>query len=145
MTSATGSGLFRHNVVSLFLAGAISVLVFQNGVIAILNALGYAPPPFGYARTQPFNIPQIWSFAFWGGVWGIVFGLAESKFPKGVGYYVAAFLFGAIFPVAVLWFIVLPLKGQPVAAAWDIKRMWVHIVHHGAWGLGTGILLRWRA
>jgi hypothetical protein len=143
--TSTSSKLFRHNILSLFIAGAISVIVFQMGAIAILNALGYANPPFGYAKTVPLGVPQIWSFAFWGGIWGIVFGAAETRFPEGASYYVAAFLFGAIFPVLVLWFIVLPLKGQPMAAGWDVTRMVVHIIQHGCWGLGTGILLKWRA
>src|SRR6266481_4998642 len=126
--TSTSSKLFRHNILSLFIAGAISVIVFQMGAVAILNALGYANPPFGYAKTVPFGVPQIWSFAFWGGIWGIVFGAAETKFPEGASYYVAAFLFGAIFPVLVLWFIVLPLKGQPMAAGWNLTRMVVHII-----------------
>lgn len=144
MRSGNGVGLFRYNVITLFLCGAIAVIVFQHGAIAILNALGYAGPPFPYGKTQPWGVPQIWSFAFWGGIWGLVFGLVESRFPQGIGYYIAAFLFGAIFPVLVLWFVVFPLKGQPIAAGWNINRMWVQLVHHGAWGLGTAILLRWR-
>ena len=144
MRSGAGAGLFRHNIVTLFLAGAIAVLLFQQGAIAILHAYGLAPAPFTYTRTQPLGVPQIWSFAFWGGIWGIVFGLAESRFPQGLFYYIAAFLFGAIFPVLVLWFIVFPLKGLPMAAGWNVNRMWVQMLHHGAWGLGTGILLRWR-
>lgn len=143
--SSTTAGLFRHNILSLFVAGAISVIVFQHGSIAILNALGYAGQPFGYARTEPLGVPQIWSFAFWGGIWGIVFGAVESRFPEGPMYYVASFVFGAIFPVLVLWFIVFPLKGQPMAAGWDTTRMVVQVIHHGFWGLGTGILLKWRA
>src|SRR5262245_28853075 len=95
-----GGGLFRHNVVALFAAGFISVLVFQAGTNAILYALGWVPnPPFGansYAATKPFGVPAVWSFAFWGGVWGIVFGLVEKHFPRGLLYYVCAFLFGAI-------------------------------------------------
>jgi hypothetical protein len=147
-TTAIGSAsarLFRHSVVSLFLAGAISVIVFQMGAIAILNALDLAGPPFGYERTAPLGVPQIWSFAFWGGIWGIVFGAAESRFPQGAMYYGAAFLFGAILPVLVLWFVVFPIKGLPIAAGWDATRMVVQIIQHGCWGLGSGILLKWRA
>jgi hypothetical protein len=145
MMSGTGSGLYRHNVISLFIAGAISVIVFQHGSITVLNLLGYAPPPYAYTLSKPFGVPQIWSWAFWGGVWGLVFGLAEKKFPEGPMYYAAAFLFGAILPTLVLWFVVFPLKGLPMASGWNIDRMWVQVVHHGFWGLGVGILLKWRA
>ena len=145
MRSDSGVGPFRYNIVTLFFAGAIAVIVFQHGAIAILNALGYAQPPFGYAKTQPWGVPQIWSFAFWGGIWGIVFGAIEQRFPEGPMYYVAAFLFGAIAPVLVLWFIVFPLRGQPVAAGWDVSRMIMQIIFHGCFGLGIGVLLRWRS
>lgn len=140
MASAT----FRYSPVMLFIAGAVAVLVFQHGTIAILNALGYAGQPFSYTRTQPLNVPFIWSGVFWGGVWGLVYGFVESRFPDGILYWIAAFLFGAIFPVLVLWFVVFPLKGQPVAAGWDATRMLVQVLHHGMWGLGTGIILRYR-
>ena len=144
MTSAARAGVFRHSIVSLFIAGFISVLVFQMGAIAILHALGFVPnPPFPYGASKPMGVPQIWSFAFWGGIWGIVFGAIERRFPEGPMYYVASFLFGAIGPVLVLWFIVFPLKGQPVAAGWDINRMILQIVFHGCFGLGLGFLLKW--
>jgi xanthosine utilization system XapX-like protein len=135
--------LFRYSPIVLFIAGALSVLVFQMGTIAILHALGYAGPPFGYAPTKPMGIPQTWSFAFWGGVWGIVYGLLEQRFPKGPLYYAAAFLFGAILPVAVLWFVVFPLKGLPVAAGWNPSRMIPQVIFHGMFGLGIALLLKW--
>jgi hypothetical protein len=100
--------------------------------------------PFGYALTKPLSVPQIWSFAFWGGIWGIVYGAIEQRFPEGPLYYVAAFLFGAIAPVLVLWFIVFPLKGAPVAAGWDVSRMIMQVIFHGCFGLGIGVLLKWR-
>jgi hypothetical protein len=77
-------------------------------------------------------------------MWGIVFGAVEKYFPKEPIYWVAAFLFGAIFPSLVLWFVVFPLKGIPMAAGWDAGRMATHVLNHGAWGLGTALLLRWR-
>src|SRR6266704_1779344 len=93
-SSAAGTtSLFRHSPISLFAAGFISVLVFQMGA---------------------------WSFAFWGGIWGLVYGLVERYFPEGPLYFVAAFLFGAILPVAVLWFVVFPLKGRPIANDWQL-------------------------
>ena len=140
---ARGGGLFRHNVFCLFAAGFISVLVFQAGANAILYAIGVVPnPPFGYAATKPFGVPAVWSFAFWGGVWGIVFGLVEKYFPRGPMYYVCAFLFGAIAPVLVLWFIVFPIRGQPVAAGWNVQRMAIQMLVHGCFGLGVGILVQ---
>ena len=84
-TSTAGTSVFRHSIVSLFAAGFISVLLFQMGALAILNAIGFpgAGAPFPYGVTKPMNVPQIWSFAFWGGMWGIVFGALERRFPEG--------------------------------------------------------------
>jgi hypothetical protein len=142
ITVARGGGLLRHNIVCLFAAGFISVLVFQMGANAILHALGLGPQPFGYAATKPFGVPAVWSFAFWGGVWGIVFGLIEKYFPQGPMYYVCAFLFGAIAPSLVLWFIVFPIKGIPVAAGWNVQRMALQVLAHGCFGLGVGVLVQ---
>jgi hypothetical protein len=144
-TAGTHSSVFRYSIISCFAAGFISVLVFQMGAWSIMTAFDLMPQPFGYAPTKPLGVPQIWSFAFWGGIWGIVYGALEQRFPDGPMYYVAAFLFGAIAPVLVLWFIVFPLKGAPVAAGWDVARMIKQVIFHGCFGLGLGVLLKWRA
>jgi hypothetical protein len=122
------------------------VLVFQQGALAVLNAVGFTPAtPFSGAQTWPLGVPQIWSFAFWGGVWGLVYGFVEKWFPKKLlSYLIVATLFGAVFPTLVLWFVVFPLKGAPAAAGWDQMRMALHAMIHGAWGLGTALLLRYR-
>jgi hypothetical protein len=140
--NAGGGGRYRH-FVHLFVAGALSVLLFQMGALAILNAIGQTQGlPFNYTPTKPFGVPQIWSFCFWGGVWALVFGCVEGYFPRGPLYYVCAFLFGILGPVMVLWFIVFPLRGQPVAAGLDPGRMLTQIIIHGCYGLGVGVLLQ---
>jgi hypothetical protein len=105
----------------LFAAGFISALVFLQGALAILNAVGFTPlTPFSASGTWPLGVPQIWSLAFWGGVWGLVYGFFEKWFPeKFFSYWIVAILFRAIFPTLVLWFVVFPLKGLPIAAGWD--------------------------
>src|SRR5262249_61741646 len=132
-TTATGAhaSVYRHSIISCFAAGFISVMLFQMGAIAILHAFGLVPfQPFGYAATKPLGVPQIWSFAFWGGVWGIVFGAIEQRFPEGPMYYVAAFLFGAIAPVLVLWFVVFPLRAHPLPAGWGVSRDHIRDIPH---------------
>ena len=137
---------FRHHPASCFAAGFISVMIFQMGCWALLYALGAIPsPPFSYNPTKPLGVPQIWSWAFWGGVWGVVFGVAERWFPKGPMYYLAAFAFGAVAPTLALWFIVFPLKGMPLAAGWKPVPMLIHVLMHGVFGLGVGVLLTYRA
>ncbi len=77
-----------------------------------------------------------------GGVWGLVFELAEKRFPQNFLYYVCAFLFGAIVPVLVLWFVVMPLMGGVIASGWNVQRMAIQMLIHGRYGLGVGILVR---
>ena len=137
-------GLLSHDVLSLFAAGAIAVLVFHQGVITILHFLGLANQPFSFAPTKPFGVPAIWSHAFWGGLWGLAFGFAERWFPKGALYWLAAFLFGAVFPPLVVWFIVAPIKGGALGLGWVPSRMAIMVLIHGVWSLGTALILRWR-
>ena len=57
-----------------FIAGFVAVLIFHQGMLSILNAFGFTSrAPFPVQPTHPLGIPQIWSLAFWGGVWGLVF------------------------------------------------------------------------
>ncbi|MNC88277.1 hypothetical protein D3C83_40770 [compost metagenome] len=50
-------------------------------------------------------------------------------------------MFGAIFPTLVAWFVVAPLKGQPVAAGGAIPGMLTGLIINGAWGIGTALFL----
>jgi len=143
-TAAAQTSLFRHSVFTLFAAGALSVFVFHQGTATILNLLGWFSPPFPVTPAKVMPVPQIWSWVFWGGVWGIVYGAAEKYFPQGGMYWVAAFLFGAILPDLVLWFVVFPLRGQPIGAGWVPMRIAAMVLVHGMWGVGTGLFLRWR-
>jgi hypothetical protein len=142
--STTADGIFSHHPLTLFAAGAVAVLVFHQGLLTILHLVGVTGPPFQLDATWPFGLPQIWSLVFWGGLWGIAFGAAERRFPRGTMYWVAAFLFGAVLPTLVAWFVVAPLKGAPVAAGWDPAQLWIGPVINGAWGIGTALLLVWR-
>jgi hypothetical protein len=51
----------------------------------------------------------------------------------------AALVFGAILPTLVAWFVVAPMKGQPMAGGFAPKAMAVALIVNAAWGLGTGI------
>ena len=58
---------------------------------------------------------------------------------EGARLLVAALVFGAIFPTLIAWFLVAPLKGQPMAAGFAPMAMAIGPILNGAWGLGTGI------
>ena len=56
-----------------FSAGFIAVLAFNQPTDWILWHLGLAPySGFSTARNSA-GVPQVLSYAFWGGVWGILF------------------------------------------------------------------------
>lgn len=79
-----------------FISGAVAVLVFHQGALGLLHALQLSPrAPYSFATTQPFGIPQVWSLAFWGGVWGVVLAAALARL-HGAGLVIAATIFGAI-------------------------------------------------
>jgi hypothetical protein len=127
-----------------FVAGFISVLLFHQGVLALLNSIGFTPfAPYPMNLTQPFGIPQLWSFAFWGGVWGVVFSILAFQHQQNFRYWVTALLFGALAPTAVFLFVVLPLKGQPIAGGWQPELIATGLMVNSAWGVGTAIFLQW--
>jgi hypothetical protein len=127
-----------------FIAGFIAVLVFHQGMLTILHAVGFTSrAPFPIQSTQPFGIPQIWSLAFWGGVWGLIFAAFFHSPARGGKFWLGAILFGAIGPTLAAWFVAAPLKGQALAAGWKVAAMITGLLVNGAWGLGTGLFLRW--
>jgi hypothetical protein len=134
---------FRHSVAALFIAGFIATIIFHQAVAGVWYLMGVVPrPPFNFAPTAPLGVPAIWSLAFWGGVWGILYGWVENKFPSGAMYWIAAAVFGALGPTLVGRIVVAPIKGQPI----DLNMVGLlrGFLINGVWGLGTAALLRWR-
>lgn len=134
---------FRHSLLSLFLAGFLATIIFHQAVAGLWFLTGMAPnPPYNFTPTAPLGVPAIWSLAFWGGLWGIVYGWVENKFPVGAKYWIAAILFGAIFPTLFSRIVVSPLKGQAIDLA--LPALWRGFQINAAWGLGVAAFLRWR-
>jgi hypothetical protein len=130
------SGLTRWIVIG-FVAGAVSVLVFHQGLLALLHGIGAAQrAPFAFTPTAPFGVPQLWSLVFWGGLWGALLAASVARTERMLP---AATLFGAILPTLAAWFIVAPLKGQPMAAGGVAAAMAIGALLNAAWGFGTGV------
>ena len=142
LTARAPQAVSAHKVVIGFIAGFLAVLVFHQPVLAVLVSMGISKATvYSTQATAPLGVPQILSIAFWGGAWGVLFALIETRLPRGAAYWISAFLFGAIFPTLVAWFAVAPLKGQPVAGGWQAASMLTGPIINGAWGLGTAIML----
>lgn len=126
-----------------FVAGFLSVLLFHQGMLALLHVLNFtALSPYPTKPTQPFGVPQICSSAFWGGAWGLVFAAVSPRFRPYKSEWVTALLFGAVAVTLVAWFVVAPLKNQPIAGGWKFTTMVTGLLVNGAWGIGTAWLLR---
>jgi hypothetical protein len=125
-----------------FVAGFISTIIFHQVILWVLWHAGLAPfKPYVLTPVAPLGIPSVISLALWGGVWGIFFSLVQTRFSTR-GYWATAFGFGAIFPSLVALLIVLPLKGKPVGGGWHWPLLVTAFLINGAWGFGTGAILK---
>jgi hypothetical protein len=143
--SPTNALKLRNSLLSLFIAGFLSVLVFHQGFLTLWHLWGMTPnPPFPTRLTAPLNVPQIWSLAFWGGVWGLLLGFVVNKWPTGAKYWIGAFLFGALAPTLFGRFVLQPLRsGGPINFD-SLLTLWRGFLINGVWGLGAAVFLRWR-
>ena len=126
-----------------FVAGALSVLIFQMGAGAILYGLGLTPnAPYAMTPTAPFGVPQTLSGAFWGGLWGILLFAVLRRTGREWPYWLTAALFGALIVGGFLLFIVLPLKGRPLAAGWNPNAIALILGLHAVFALGAAVFIR---
>jgi len=126
-----------------FVAGFASTLVFHQGLLAILHRAGASPrPAYVMKRVPPLRVPFVISLAFWGGVWAVALLPLLSRWNGSWTYWIAWLVAGALLPSVVALFVVMPLKGMPVAAGGDPKIIAGALLLNGTWGLGTALLLR---
>ena len=123
-----------------FMAGALAVVVFHQGMVVILNTVGLTQSPvYSLRGVPPYGVPTILNQMFWGGLWGLLFAAIADWLPPwpllllGVAY-------GILGPVLTGWFVVAPLKGNPLAAGWVPQRMLAGIFINGCWGIGMVLM-----
>lgn len=129
-------------VLKSFVAGFVSTLVFHQGMLALFYLGGLFPrAPFNMTAVPPLGVPAVVSLAFWGGLWGIaLWWLIRNS--VGAKHWLLALAIGAIGPTVVALFVVMPLKGMPMAGGWDPKLIVGALILNGAWGLGVALLMR---
>ena len=98
-----------------FVAGAFSVLVFHQGTWAALYLLGLMPPPYPLDPVPPWGVPLTIDFCFWAGLYGAAFALIWPGLT--IPPWFAGLILGVI-ATLVLWFVVPPIKRQPIANGW---------------------------
>lgn len=124
-----------------FVAGFLATLTFHQAAVALVGALGIAPTrPWNLAPVGPLRVPALLNVAFWGGVWGVIWALVSPRMPRALPLLLVGLLFGAVAPTLFAWFVVAPLKGQPLAAGFVPTRMLLGPVINGMWGLGTALI-----
>ena len=125
-----------------FIAAVISVLIFHQGMWAALHALALPgltmPPPYPIDPIPPWGIPRIINLCFWGGLYGIVFGLILPRLTAplwlcGLGLGVIAALVGILVVPAV--------KGLPIGSGWILLNWVRSLLINGFWGIGVGLIL----
>jgi hypothetical protein len=125
-----------------FIAAAISVLVFHQAMWEALHLLALPglgmPLPYPTDPIPPFGVPRILDLCFWGGLYGIVFGLVMPRLKAplwlcGLGLGIIAALVGLLLVPAI--------KGLPIGAGW-VLLSWVRsFLINGFWGVGVGLIL----
>lgn len=129
-------------LVTAFCAGFLAVLIFHQPMLAILHAVGLTPAvPYALRPTAPFGVPELWSLAFWGGVWGILFALLWPSAHTRSRYIGAGLIFGAVLPSLVAWFVVAALKGLPIAGGGRPAAIATALLVNAAWGFGTALMI----
>lgn len=143
-------------IVGGFLAGALAVLIFHQGMYLLIQQLQKAQMlgapllsgvPWNMSPdANAFGMPRTLNQAFWGGLWGIVFAHLINLMPGP--NVVRGFVFGCIFPMLLgSWLIVSLIKGQPLFAdafgknGFNIMRLRNGFLLNGVgFGIGLGIL-----
>lgn len=121
-----------------FIAAAIAVLTFHQGMILFLGQLGLVQARvYNFTPVGPFGVPLLLNQCFWGGVYGAVFGLLWPRFTKPAVLYGLAF---GILASLVSMFVVSPLKGGPIGAGWQAWPMARNLLINGFWGVGLGLI-----
>ena len=125
-----------------FMAAAISVLTFPQGMWAALHSMALPgltmPTPYPTDPIPPWGIPRIVNLCFWGGLYGIVFGLVLPRFTAplwlcGLGLGIIAALVGILFVPAI--------KGLPIGSGWILLNWVRSFLINGSWGIGVGLIL----
>ena len=125
-----------------FIAAAISVLTFHQLMLGLLHVLAIpgleiAATPYRFAPVPPFGVPVLLNLCFWGGLYGLVFGVAFPKITLPMWF--AGLLLG-ILAVLVGFFVVPTIKGGAIGGGWVMNNWIRSILINGCFGVGVGLI-----
>ena len=76
------SNSFVRTALCGFIAGAIAYLVFHQGGFWALNQAGVLKAStWPMVSTKPFGVPQVVSYMFWTGLWGVLAAFLVPRLP----------------------------------------------------------------
>ena len=125
-----------------FVVAAISVLTVHQGMILLLHftpipGIQIAGWPYSMNPVPPFAVPAILNQCFWGGLFGLVFGLVYPRLRPPM--WLNGLVLG-LCAVLVGYFVVPLFKGTPFAGGW-VWTNWVRsILINGFFGVGIGLM-----
>jgi hypothetical protein len=126
-----------------FLAGFFSHLIFQGGFGSILYAAHLLPGlPWSLKPVPPLGVPLSLNLAFWAGLWGVAYALLERRLTAIHAWWSGGLVF-SLAPLAVFWFVVLPLKGLGIGGGFHLATVPIHVGFHLAFGIGAAIIFRY--
>jgi hypothetical protein len=125
-----------------FIAGFLAVLIFHQSLWFLLSLAGLIPadrPAWPLDPIPPYGVPSMISKAFWGGVWGAALAPLLHGL-RGPAYWASWIVIGAVALSLVAFFVVPPMKGEPIPALWP--RFLAALLVNAAWGFGTALFLK---
>ncbi len=93
--------------------------------------------PYRTNPVPPFGVPFILNLCFWGGLYGVLFGILAPRMT--LPNWSNGLLLGLL-AVLINYFVVAPIKGNPIAGNWIINNWARAILINGSFGLGVGLI-----
>jgi hypothetical protein len=128
-----------------FAAGALSVIVFHQGMVLLLHLMKQVPNfPWNTAtfRGGPIPIPVIVNQMFWGGAWGAAFAMVAGAIPVAHNI-LRGVIFGLLGPALLGNGILVPLfKGGPLLWSLQPNRIAISMLIASAFGVGLAVFHR---
>jgi hypothetical protein len=125
-----------------FIAAAISVLTFHAAMWEALHVLALPglgmPAPYPTDPVPPLAVPRILDLCFWGGLYGIVFGLLLPRLTAPL--WLCGLVLGCVAALVGL-FVVSAIKGLPIGGNWVLLNWVRSFLINGFWGLGVGLIM----
>jgi hypothetical protein len=127
-----------------FIAGALAVLLFHQGMVGLLYLLGSIPNPpwnLGTMRGGLLPIPVLVNQMFWGGLWGMGFAVLWPMIPVGAAWLRGA-VYGLLGPFLLGNGLLVPFfKGGAYFWGGQPQRMLIGSLIGAAFGAGLGLIL----